>query len=128
MFNTDVHAPQVEDIPEEDPSPKQASTVEENADSPGLAEVIESVKLLRKKLSEVLKDIHEKLDAQDKRIIVVEAFVNNTQDSVPDMDDEWRCNDVGYDFSFDRAEKYQEGADTTGKGAGSVGKEAEASK
>ncbi|VVB09739.1 unnamed protein product [Arabis nemorensis] len=38
------------------------------------------------------------------------------------MDDEWRCNDVGYDFSFDRAGKYQEGADTAGKGAWSVGK------
>ncbi|VVB10197.1 unnamed protein product [Arabis nemorensis] len=57
--------------------------------------------------------------------MAVESFVKNAQNSVPDMDDEWRCNDVGYDFSFDRAGKDQEGAYTAGKGARSVGKDAE---
>ncbi|VVA91851.1 unnamed protein product [Arabis nemorensis] len=94
---------------------------EEEAEEEVEAEVQAEV---QEELSEGLKDIHEKLDAQDKRIIAVEAFVKNAQDSVPDMDDEWRCNDVGYDFSFDRAGIDQEGADTAGKGAGSVGKEA----
>ncbi|VVA92148.1 unnamed protein product [Arabis nemorensis] len=110
---------------------------DENADAspasyPGLAEVIESVQLLKKELSDGLKDIQDKLDAQDARIIAVEAFVKNAQNSVPDMDDEWRgtdYNDIGYDFSVDRARKDQ-GTDTAGKGteAGSVGKEGEASK
>ncbi|VVB11630.1 unnamed protein product [Arabis nemorensis] len=84
-------------------SPRQASP----ASYPGVVEVIESVQLLRKELGDGLKDIHDKLDAQDKRILAVEAFVKNAQNSVPDMDDEWRDNDVGYDFSFDRAGKYQ---------------------
>ncbi|VVA99245.1 unnamed protein product [Arabis nemorensis] len=95
-----------------DASPRQASP----ASFPGVAEIIESVEMLRKQVTDGLKDISEKLDAQDKRIRAVKAFVKNAQ-SIPDMDDEWRGNDVGYDFSFDRAGKDQR-ADTTGKRAG----------